>query len=221
MINCGLSPQEGVYIMSIRTALCAAAALFCLAPLSAQAATYTFAGQIPSGTDPMGDNYEIFSGPSNGDLTNLEEGAGEQEDPTQQALFDPSAMGLANATSFTLTETNAADKIIPLSRGFGVFFEVYDSNSDYLGDWDAVESSSGKSITFTAPAGLTLTPGERFSFDITFDKSLPNNFAYDITWGGDPAPAPEPATWALMLGGVGLAGGVLRRRQRASGVAAA
>jgi hypothetical protein len=30
------------------------------------------------------------------------------------------------------------------------------------------------------------------------------------------APVPEPATWAMMILGIGIIGGVLRRRQRQS-----
>ena len=34
--------------------------------------------------------------------------------------------------------------------------------------------------------------------------------------GEDPAPAPEPATWAMMVGGFGLAGVAMRRRRKAA-----
>ncbi|MBU1376377.1 MAG: PEPxxWA-CTERM sorting domain-containing protein [Alphaproteobacteria bacterium] len=37
-----------------------------------------------------------------------------------------------------------------------------------------------------------------------------------LACGGDPsAPVPEPAAWALMLAGFGLAGATLRQRRRA------
>ncbi|TAJ74893.1 MAG: PEP-CTERM sorting domain-containing protein [Phenylobacterium sp.] len=32
-------------------------------------------------------------------------------------------------------------------------------------------------------------------------------------WDNDPVAVPEPATWALMIGGFGMAGATLRRRR--------
>jgi hypothetical protein len=188
------------------------------APLAAHAATttYTFTGQNPTGVDPLGGNYQI--GPFGGGLTNFEEDAGLQTDKTNQVLFTP-GNGLLDATSFTLTITGSNDKIIPLSEDFGVFFETFNNQSDFLSDWTATENSAGTAVTFTADSSAdALVAGDRFGLDVTFTKDLPNNFAYTITWGG--AAVPEPATWAMMIAGLGMIGGVLRRKN-ALGVAAA
>ena len=118
---------------------------------------------------------------------------------------------MANATSFTLTITGGNDKLISLSQGFGMFFETDKLNGDILSDWTATENAASTAITFTAPnAADDLVAGQRFDVDVTFKNPLPNNFAYAITWGG--AAVPEPATWAMMIAGLGLIGGVLRRK---------
>ena len=194
----------------------AAALLLGAAPLAAHAATFTFAGQVPTGTDPLGGVYA--AGPFGGGLVNFEETAGLQPDPTQQVLFNPSAAGLENATSFTLTETGTVDPILSLSAGFGVFFETYTPDSHFLSVWNATENAAGTSVTFTAPTGEALLPGERFSTDVTFSEAntLPAGFAFDVTWGGA---VPEPQSWALMILGAGAAGAALRRRR--AGLAAA
>ena len=197
---------------SIRKAALSALApvLLGFAPLAAHAATttYTFTGQNPTGTDPLGGTYQV--GAFGGGLTNFEEVAGLQPDPTQDVLFTP-GQGLANATSFTLTITGGKETLIPLSEGFGMFFETDTANSFALADWTATENKAGTSITFTADSPAdALVAGERFGVDVTFAKDLPKNFAYTITWGG--AAVPEPATWAMMITGLGLIGGVLRRR---------
>lgn len=188
------------------------------APLAAHAATttFTFTGQNPTGVDPLGGVYQV--GAFGGGLTNFEEVAGLQPDPTNDVLFTP-ANGLANATSFTLTITGGNDKLISLSEGFGMFFTTDHPNDDFLSDWNATENKAGTSITFTAPdAADALVAGERFGVDVTFTKDLPKNFAYTITWGG--AAVPEPATWAMMIAGLGMIGGALRRKN-AMGMAAA
>jgi len=193
-------------------------ALLGFAPLAAHAATasYTFTGQNPTGTDPLGGVYQI--GPFGGGITNFEEDAGLQPNPTEQVLFTP-ADGLLDATSFTLTITGSNDKLLPLSAGYGVFFETYNGSSDFLSDWKATENAAGTAVTFTAPkAADDLVAGARFGVDVTFKNALPSNFAYTITWTG--AAVPEPAAWAMMILGLGMIGGVLRRKTAMSVAAA-
>ena len=57
---------------------------------------------------------------------------------------------------------------------------------------------------------------------ISIDPTTPNAGAYSLQFSagignGAPASAPEPASWALMIGGFGLAGGALRRRRMGQG----
>lgn len=69
-------------------------------------------------------------------------------------------------------------------------------------------------LTLSDLAGVT-----RLVLDGTSDEEgvIYDNFSFETaasTTGG----VPEPATWALMISGLGLAGGVLRRRRRQVGL---
>jgi hypothetical protein len=85
--------------------------------------------------------------------------------------------------------------------------------------------------TFTSPAGMTdvtetyaLAPTELTAGDYVFRLTYNVQNASGVTaatYGGQlnlaqsSLAVPEPATWAMMLGGFGLVGGTLRRRQAA------
>jgi len=201
-----------------KTALCAAAAvaLFTVAPMAAQATTFTTVGtpgggpeSTVHGNDPFGGVYTVEGGSFTGGLYSISESAGAQPDPTQQVLFNPGSSGLRYATSFSITETGGVP-FLSLDRGFGVFFETFNPDSTSLSDWDATESADGRTVTFTAQPGTQLMPGQRFDFDATFSGPLPSGFGYSFSWAG---PIPEPATWGLMIAGLGMMGGVLRRKR--------
>ena len=51
-------------------------------------------------------------------------------------------------------------------------------------------------------------PGGGFEYAYSFTASFTNARIFEVAAG-----VPEPATWALMIGGFGLAGGALRRRR--------
>lgn len=71
----------------------------------------------------------------------------------------------------------------------------------------------------TAPSFLTFATATTVDFVID-DYYLPDNaggVSLDVEAVSPSTPAvPEPATWATMVGGLGLAGGAIRRRRSAA-----
>lgn len=60
--------------------------------------------------------------------------------------------------------------------------------------------------SFASAAGLNIVDNDT--------AGVPTTLAGDVSIGGSGFGTPEPATWAMMLLGVGAIGGVMRRRQR-------
>jgi hypothetical protein len=78
-------------------------------------------------------------------------------------------------------------------------------------------------LTSTGDHGLNL--GYRIG-TLSAGNSVTLNYAYAVgtridVVGGTPGAVPEPATWAMMIAGFGVAGGALRRRRREERVAIA
>ncbi|MBS0360925.1 MAG: PEPxxWA-CTERM sorting domain-containing protein [Proteobacteria bacterium] len=80
-----------------------------------------------------------------------------------------------------------------------------------------LQSISNTSVTTSSPityVDSAFSLGSSLAFPTTkgaFSKGLFGpNFQFDAT-----AAAPEPATWSLMIAGLGLAGAALRRRRSA------
>jgi len=121
-----------------------------------------------------------------------------------------------------------------------VFTLSVNGNAVFSGTWDL--GGGGADEIFTAPTGYTLTKNGTSSLDITVPVSLASGsntvtFAYDspTTWAGSgragpqgigdegwglgqvtvtATTVPEPASVALLLGGLGIVGGIARRRAR-------
>jgi hypothetical protein len=70
-------------------------------------------------------------------------------------------------------------------------------------------------VVFTAPfAGAKISKGDSFFVNVDFTGPVNlKKFSFAGLWTDDAYPIPEPTTWALMIGGFGLAGMALRRRR--------
>lgn len=169
-----------------------------------------------------------YSGQNNGNYVGIANGAVSDSGPNYPvpAEFDgQNYLAWANtntggAVSMTLT-LNAA------TTAFG--FDWF--NTDFS-DQYTFSVTGGPSFTgppFTVVSGGSANSGffglisdSAFS-DVTITNTFNGGYISDegfdnLTTNGvgssNPSPAPEPASWAMMLGGFGLIGGALRRRQR-------
>lgn len=85
---------------------------------------------------------------------------------------------------------------------------------------NAAAFRTAKSAVLT---GLTIADGQNFAFRFTdFDPSgaddglAIDDFSVALTLAPVVTPIPEPATWAMMIGGLGLVGATARRRRAGS-----
>ena len=129
-------------------------------------------------------------------------------------LWDSTGNLLASATvgtSSAVTGNYAWSTIAPLNLGAG----TYRIGGTFTGG-DFVSNLAG--VT-TAPGFTWLTDYQQQGAGLLFPTVTTNNFygqngiaLVNLSLGGG---VPEPATWALMILGMGAVGGALRRRQAA------
>lgn len=132
---------------------------------------------------------------------------------------------------FTLTSANVVDRVT--SGGFGEVFvggtSDFTTAFTFQGYTDATFATTlGAAYSFVKPVPINPT----MPSDFAFNAALPGLSARFILYTVDAAngsnvglsnltfeamnvagTVPEPASWALMVGGFGLVGGALRRRQ--------
>jgi hypothetical protein len=190
-----------------------AAALMAAASLSsmAQATKFNFT-LVAGGGDPttpfMTGNGWFETAGSNGTFT-LASGLqhfglfGYELTPFAGGFF---ALPMGNLTSFSATLDHGALTALSFgSASFPVVQKLYGFIDIGIPDAHVQLSASGLD-----PANFS------FTTDIGFDPNIGPVFGTvgPITGNLVISPAPEPSSWALMLGGFGLVGGAMRTRRR-------
>lgn len=87
----------------------------------------------------------------------------------------------------------------------------------FFGGGAIAPGTAGGGVGFHRPA-LSFTAGDRFDFTVNKGSSYYND-STGLSATLSTAGVPEPATWALMIGGFGLAGAALRRRRAVTATA--
>jgi len=175
-------------------------------------ASFTFTGPIdwfvggPQNTGPSGNLIGAFITP-NGAIANY---SGTGAYASQAAFLGASLSDSGDSYSafFQITGQYVSATTVSGNADHDDGASVY----DYKGD--AVLSSPGE--TSEIPGGFTLPAGfHTFTVDYVEGNGAPS--VLDIT--GVPG-VPEPATWAVMLGGFGAIGASMRRTRRLKAAAA-
>ena len=193
------------------TSLSVAAAAFAASVLLASAAGAVVApfGGPASGTDPLGDKWVAnnTNGPAWG-----EPGLG-----LGTIVFNP--LHISNnkgtyATSFDFIflkgVAGSIDQADPSSKFFSTRFEDVTTGQFWTPTY-----TSFNEVNFAAPSGSKISAGDHFFVNVAFTGPVNmKKFSFAGLWD-DAGVVPEPATWALMLSGFGLAGVALRRRRTA------
>lgn len=142
-------------------------------------------------------------------------------------LFDQAGHAIAtndDADGLALTSTlsTASPLLQSLTAGY-YFLGIGISGNEPVNSANNLLFAMGGTTDTRGPAG-NITPTTLFDFDRNAYDAAPG--AYSITLNGVSAgpavagPVPEPAGWALMVGGFGLLGAAMRRRRVARPLAA-
>jgi hypothetical protein len=126
-----------------------------------------------------------------------------------------SSFGLFNHDSdfgskFDLGSVHAGD-----SLDFVLRVDGGDGNIYFLHSVDALNPvPNAQAVTSPFEGSIAIPPGIRFAFDDTIGQQNYTDYIFSVTETPSQA-VPEPATWAMMVGGFALAGGALRRARGA------
>ena len=116
----------------------------------------------------------------------------------------------ANRLSFIFLEGVTGGVKQSVSNSGFTDTRFYDVNTNQY--WLKTYVGNNK-VVFTAPLNSKISMGDKFFVNVDFTGPVKlTEFSFAGLWT-EVAGVPEPATWALMLGGFGLAGVALRRRR--------
>lgn len=162
--------------------------------------------------------------------------------PTYTGLFAPfSAQRLFTAIGSNVMDVSffrPGTTTVAVTRGFGVVFSDVDlGNTTSIQLFDITNHSLGKFFAPNVPganetfsflgisyadariARARITSGNAALSASANESSTTDLVAMDDFLFAEPTPVPEPASWALMISGFGLAGVALRRRARKTSAA--
>ena len=173
---------------------------------SAGAVVVGFAGTTAAGSDPLDD---AFSTNTNSLVFDM-----------GPELFNTSASTVGDgydvATIFQFTLNNGLKNGIKLSNN--TYFKDLTTGVTWTPTFQTIGGTT-QQVTFTAPGATYIKPGDKFHVRVAFVAPInTQRYSWSANWDNSAA-VPEPATWALMLGGFGFAGATLRRRREAIAVA--
>ena len=174
-------------------------------------------GGAATGTDPLGGTWEASNSfkPSWG-----EPGLG-----LGTLSFNPGSFSNSKgpwATEFSFIFLKGVDGSIDTTPaagpgGWELTTRFSDTTKDVL--WTA-HFVSPQEVDFFAPVGSRIDPGDHFFVNVAFTGPVnTDRFSFAGLWSDQAGGVPEPASWALMIGGFGLAGAALRTRREQSAAA--
>ena len=136
---------------------------------------------------------------------------------TQSELFNPALLGLSTLSDIQVLSTITGAQ----AAGYGDNLLILSATAERL-----IEvTRAGQVVSSFNLAGLGLSTIEGVTVDRAGNIYLVSELGGGAASGGDSgllvlkratAAVPEPATWAMLIGGFGLAGTALRRRPRAT-----
>jgi hypothetical protein len=192
-------------------------------PAAADTLTTTFAG----GNEQNGNIFDVTTGANSitltslglnifdsaGSLANLEfyyrlgTSVGVQNDPAGWTLFSTNN-GVTAAGENTASLVDITDLTLAANTRYGLYFTRTDGGLLHYTNGTAVGNVAASNSNLTVYQGY----GEQYPFAFDFSPRTVNaTFNYDVNGA-----VPEPASWAMMILGMGAVGGALRRRSKVS-----
>ncbi len=206
----------------------ALSSIVAVAPASAATYILNLSGSVASGTPQNftsgGYTYDVVTIALTG-FTPLSLAAGDTIEAliTLDAPLTVPSAGYYNAVDLALISTTGTTPVDTDASGTSEFF---------LGGSSFLTGGSNTTSNGAVFNSYLQFPGTSFSFDSVQSNFTINSLggplvdvdvAYFRTFAVNPAvqAVPEPATWAMMIGGFGAIGGTMRYRRRNTGVSIA